>query len=198
MSKKEQKPRKRPDLRIVGRKIAQLRREKGLCMYDFAFEAGQPAWMMMLMENLEAQSSMELASLIPDCVVEEMVREICRAFCVSRRWLTTDLQSPEHPPLPDDGAPKPHVMYLPIMITADDVMHCIDDLLRMAVTGAGSRFGIESMIRQEISSVTQLHQLLTAYEKQNGSEVWSAQERERVRGLLRSRLEALDAHDSVA
>ncbi len=37
---------KRPDMQVVGEKIARLRRAKGLCAAAFAREIDQPAWLI--------------------------------------------------------------------------------------------------------------------------------------------------------
>ena len=178
---------KRPDMQVVGAKIAHLRREKGLCAAAFAREIEQPVWLIMLLESAHMEQSKQLIDLLPDSAIEEFLREIREVYGVSERWLTTRYQSPKHPPLPDTE-PAPAPLLLPITIYPEDTMAFLDDLMALALPNPRSMLQNDSFFRQSLKAVMMLHQLQVAQLQKNGQEELAEQHRQRFKQLREERV----------
>jgi len=178
---------KRPDMQVVGSKIAHLRREKGMCVAAFAGELEQPDWVIMLFESAHMEQSMKLIELFPDSVIEELLQDIQEIFGVSRRWLTTRCQSPKHPVLPD-VEPSPTLLYLPVAISPEDTLFVLDDLMALVRPNSDSMLQNERFFRQRIKSVMMLHQLQWAQLQKNGQEALAGQQRQRFKKLREERI----------
>ena len=178
---------KRPDMQVVGAKIAHLRREKGLCAAAFAREIEQPVWLIMLLGSAHMEQSKQLIDLLPDSVIEEFLREIREAYGVSHRWLTTRYQSPRHPPLPDtESSPAP--LLLPITICPEDTMAFLDDLMALVLPDPRNLLQNDSFFRQSLKAVTMLQQLQVAQLQKNGQEELAEQHRQRFKQLREERV----------
>lgn len=178
---------KRPDMQVVGAKIAHLRREKGLCAAAFAREIEQPLWLIMLLGSAHMEQSKQLIDLLPDSVIEEFLREIREAYGVSHRWLTTRYQSPRHPPLPDtESAPAP--LLLPITICPEDTMAFLDDLMALVLPDPRNLLQNDSFFRQSLKAVTMLQQLQLAQLKQSGQAELAEQHRQQFKQLRKKRV----------
>ena len=174
---------KRPDMQVVGSKIAHLRREKGLCAAAFAREIEQPTWLVMLLESAHTEQSKQLIDLLPDAVIEDLLREIREVYGVSHYWLTTRYQSPKHPPLPHpESTPEP--MLLPIAFTPEDAMAFLDCLMGLAFPKASDLLQHDSLLRQSIKSVAMLIKLQVAHLKQNGQIALAEQFNQQINALL--------------
>lgn len=158
---------KRPDMQVVGAKLAHLRREKGLCAAAFAREIEQPVWLIMLLESAHMEQSKQLIDLLPDSVIEELLREIREVYGVSDRWLTTRYQSPRHPVLPED-MPPPEPLLLPVVVTPEDVMCFLDALTELALPDPRILFQHDKYFLQSIKNVSLLHQLYQAQFRKKG------------------------------
>lgn len=158
---------KRPDMQVVGAKVAHLRREKGLCVAAFARELEQPVWLVMLLESAHMEQSKRLIDLLPDSVIEELLQKICKVYGVSHRWLTTRHQSPRHPPA-QEAEPRPEPLLLPIAITPEDAMTILDDLMCLAQPDPRFLLQHDDFFRQSIKAVSMLHKLQLAQHEQNG------------------------------
>ena len=178
---------KRPDMQVVGAKIAHLRREKGLCAAAFAREIEQPVWLVMLLESAHMEQSKQLIDLLPDSVIEEILREIREVYGVSDRWLTTRYQSPRHPPLPDTE-PAPAPLLLSITICPEDTMAFLDDLMALALPDPRNLLQNDSFFRQSLKAVTMLQQLQLAQLKQSGQAELAEQHRQRFKQLREERI----------
>lgn len=178
---------KRPDMQVVGSKIAHLRREKGLCAAAFAREIEQPVWLIMLLECAHMEQSKQLIDLLPDSVIEELLREIREAYGVSQRWLTTRYQSPKHPPLPDTE-PSPTPLLLPITICPEDTMAFLDDLMALVMPDPRNLLQNDSFFRQSLKAVMMLQQLQLAQLKQSGQAELAEQHRQRFKQLRDERV----------
>ncbi len=178
---------KRPDMQVVGAKIAHLRREKGLCTAAFARELEQPVWLIMLLESAHMEQSKQLIDLLPDSVIEDFLREIREAYGVSHRWLTTRYQSPLHPPLSDTD-PTPVPMLLPTTIYPEDTMAFLDDLMALALPDPCNLLQNNSFFRQSLKAVTMLQQLQLAQLKQSGQAELAEQHRQRFKQLREERI----------
>ena len=178
---------KRPDMQVVGAKIAHLRREKGLCAAAFAREIEQPVWLIMLLESAHMEQSKQLIDLLPDSVIEELLREIREAYGVSHRWLTTRYQSPRHPVLPDAEL-SPTSLLLPISIFPEDTMAFLDDLMALALPNPRNLLQNDSFFRQSLKAVTMLHQLQLAQLNQSGQAELAEQHRQRFKQLREERV----------
>ena len=178
---------KRPDMQVVGAKIAHLRREKGLCAAAFAREIEQPVWLIMLLESAHMEQSKQLIDLLPDSAIEEFLREIREVYGVSERWLTTRYQSPKHPPLPD-AEPVPTPMLLPVCISPEDTMAVLDDMMALAQPDPRNLLQNESLFRQSLKAVVRLHQLQLAQLKQNGQAELAEQHRQCFKQLQEERI----------
>lgn len=178
---------KRPDMQVVGAKIAHLRREKGLCAAAFAREIEQPVWLIMLLESAHMEQSKQLIDLLPDSVIEELLREIREVYGVSDRWLTTRYQSPKHPPLPDTE-PGLAPLLLPITICPEDTMAFLDDLMALALPDPRNLLQNDSFFRQSLKAVTMLQQLQLAQLKQSGQAELAEQHRQRFKQLREERI----------
>ena len=178
---------KRPDMQVVGAKIAHLRREKGLCAAAFAREIEQPVWLVMLLESAHMEQSKQLIDLLPDSVIEEILREIREVYGVSDRWLTTRYQSPRHPPLPDTE-PAPAPLLLSITICPEDTMAFLDDLMALALPDPRNLLQNDSFFRQSLKAVTMLQQLQLAQLKQSGLAELAEQHRQRFKQLRDERV----------
>ena len=174
---------KRPDMQVVGGKIAHLRREKGLCAADFAREIEQPTWLVMLLESAHMEQSKKLIDLLPDSVIEELLREIHEVYGVSRYWLTTRYQSPKHPPLPAPE-PAPAPILLPIAFTPEDAISFLNCLMEFAVAEPGQRLQHSNIFRQSITAVSVLFKLQVAQMKQNGQVALAEQLNQHIKELL--------------
>lgn len=177
---------KRPNMQVVGAKIAHLRREKGLCVAAFAREIEQPAWLIMLLESAHMEQSKQLIDLLPDSVIEELLREIREAYGVSHRWLTTRYQSPKHPALSaDESCPLP--LLLPVAISPEDAMACLDDLMALTMPDPRCLLQHETFFLQCIKNVALLHQLHLAQLRQCGHDALADQHRQQFKQLLDQR-----------
>ena len=178
---------KRPDMQVVGAKIAHLRREKGLCAAAFAREIEQPVWLIMLLESAHMEQSKQLIDLLPDSVIEELLREIREAYGVSHRWLTTRYQSPRHPVLPD-AEPSPTPILLPVVISPEDTLSVLDDLMALVLPDPRNLLQNDSFFRQSLKAVTMLQQLQLAQLKQSGQAELAEQHRQRFKQLREERI----------
>lgn len=178
---------KRPDMQVVGAKIAHLRREKGLCAAAFAREIEQPVWLVMLLESAHMEQSKQLIDLLPDSVIEELLREIRKAYKVSDCWLTTPYQSPLHPPL-SDTEPTPAPLLLPITIFPEDTMAFLDDLMALVLPDPRNLLQNDSFFRQSLKAVTMLQQLQLAQLKQSGQAELAEQHRQRFKQFREERI----------
>lgn len=178
---------KRPDMQVVGAKIAHLRREKGLCAAAFAREIEQPVWLIMLLESAHMEQSKQLIDLLPDSVIEELLREIREAYGVSHRWLTTRYQSPRHPVLPD-AEPSPTPILLPVVISPEDTPSVLDDLMALVMPDPRNLLQNDSFFRQSLKAVTMLQQLQLAQLKQSGQAELAEQHRQRFKQLREERI----------
>ena len=178
---------KRPDMQVVGTKIAHLRREKGLCAAAFAREIEQPVWLIMLLESAHMEQSKKLIDLLPDSVIEEFLREIREAYGVSQRWLTTRYQSPKHPVLPD-AEPSPTPLLLPVVFSPEDTLSVLDDLMALALPNPRNMLQNDSFFRQSLKAVMMLHQLQVAQLQKNGQEELAEQHRQRFKQLREERV----------
>ena len=178
---------KRPDMQVVGAKIAHLRREKGLCAAAFAREIEQPVWLIMLLESAHMEQSKQLIDLLPDSVIEELLREIRKAYKVSDGWSTTPYQSPMHPPL-SDTEPTPVPLLLPITICPEDTMAFLDDLMALVLPDPRNLLQNDSFFRQSLKAVTMLQQLQLAQLKQSGQAELAEQHRQRFKQLREERI----------
>ena len=178
---------KRPNMQVVGAKIAHLRREKGLCAAAFARELEQPVWLVMLLESAHMEQSKQLIDLLPDTVIEDFLREIREVYGVSERWLTTRYQSPQHPPLPDAESISAPV-FLPVTIYPEDTMAFLDDLMELARPDPRNLLQNESFFRQSLKAVMMLHQLQLAQLKQSGQSVLAERHRQRFKQLREERI----------
>ncbi len=68
---------KRPDMQVVGGKIAHLRREKGLCAAAFAREIEQPTWLVMLF-NLQVTQLQQNGQEEPAKQLHQQFRKLLR------------------------------------------------------------------------------------------------------------------------
>ena len=171
----------------TGEFLKRLRREKGLCAAAFAREIEQPVWLIMLLESAHMEQSKQLIDLLPDSVIEELLREIREAYGVSHRWLTTRYQSPKHPPLPDTE-PSPAPLLLPITICPEDTMAFLDDLMALALLDPCNLLQNDSFFRQSLKAVTMLQQLQLAQLKQSGQAELAEQHRQRFKQLREERI----------
>lgn len=178
---------KRPDMQVVGAKVAHLRREKRLCAAAFAREIEQPVWLVMLLESAHMEQSKQLIDLLPDSVIEDFLREIREVYGVNDRWLTTRYQSPKHPPLPDTE-PAPAPLLLPITIYPEDTMAFLDDLMALAQPDPRNLLQNDSFFRQSLKAVTMLQQLQLVQLKQNGQAELAEQHRQRFKQLREERV----------
>lgn len=178
---------KRPDMQVVGAKIAHLRREKGLCAAAFAREIEQPVWLIMLLESAHMEQSKQLIDLLPDSVIDDFLREIREAYGVSHRWLTTRYQSPRHPPLPDTE-PAPAPLLLPITISPEDTMAFLDDLMALVMPDPRNLLQNDSFFRLSLKAVMMLHQLQVAQLQKNGQEELAEKHRQRFKQLREERI----------
>ena len=178
---------KRPDMQVVGAKVAHLRREKGLCAAAFAREIEQPVWLIMLLESAHMEQSKQLIDLLPDSVIEDFLREIRKAYKVSDVWLTTQYQSPLHPPL-SDTKPTPVPLLLPITICPEDTMAFLDDLMALVLPDPRNLLQNDSFFRQSLKAVTMLQQLQLAQLKQSGQAELAEQHRQRFKQLREERI----------
>lgn len=178
---------KRPDMQVVGAKIAHLRREKGLCAAAFAREIEQPVWLIMLLESAHMEQSKQLIDLLPDSVIEELLREIREAYGVSHRWLTTRYQSPKHPVLPD-AEPSPTPILLPVVFSPEDTLSVLDDLMALALPNPRNMLQNNSFFRQSLKAVMMLHQLQVAQLQKNWQEELAEQHRQRFKQLREERV----------
>ena len=178
---------KRPDMQVVGAKIAHLRREKGLCAAAFAREIEQPLWLIMLLESAHMEQSKQLIDLLPDSVIEELLREIREVCGVSDRWLTTRYQSPKHPVLPD-AEPSPTPLLLPVVFSPEDTLSVLDDLMALALPNPRNMLQNNSFFRQSLKAVMMLHQLQVAQLQKNGQEELAEQHRQRFKQLREERV----------
>jgi len=178
---------KRPDMQVVGAKIAHLRREKGLCAAAFAREIEQPVWLIMLLGSAHMEQSKQLIDLLPDSVIEEFLREIREAYGVSQRWLTTRYQSPKHPVLPD-AEPSPTPLLLPVVFSPEDTLSVLDDLMALALPNPRNMLQNDSFFRQSLKAVMMLHQLQVAQLQKNGQEELAEQHRQRFKQLREERV----------
>ena len=178
---------KRPDMQVVGAKVAHLRREKGLCAAAFAREIEQPSWLLMLLESAHMEQSKRLIDLLPDSVIEGFLRDICDVYDVSSRWLTTRRQSPKHPPLPD-AEPSPAPLLLPLTVCPEDVITFLDDLVALALPDSRTLLQNKSIFHQSLKAVTLLHQLQLAQLKQSGQEDLAELHRQRFKQLREERI----------
>ena len=178
---------KRPDMQVVGAKIAHLRREKGLCAAAFAREIEQPVWLIMLLESAHMEQSKQLIDLLPDSVIEELLREIREAYGVSHRWLTTRYQSPKHP-LVQDAEPLPEPLFLPVAITPEDAMSFMDSMMELALPNSSFLLQHESLFRTCIKTVSMLHKLQVAHLEQSGSHAQAEHHRQQFKQLLDQRV----------
>lgn len=178
---------KRPDMQVVGAKVAHLRREKGLCAAAFARELEQPVWLVMLLESAHMEQSKQLIDLLPDSMIEDFLREIREVYGVSDRWLTTRYQSPRHPPLPDmEIAPAP--LLLPITIYPEDTLAFLDDLMALAQPDPRTLLRNDSFFRQHLRAVTMLQLLQLAQLKQSGQAELAEQHHQRFKQLREERI----------
>ena len=178
---------KRPDMQVVGAKIAHLRREKGLCAAAFARELEQPFWLVMLLESAHMEQSKQLIDLLPDTVIEDFLQEIREVYGVSKRWLTTRYQSPQHPPLPDVETVTAPV-FLPVTIYPEDTMAFLDDLMALVLPDPRNLLQNDSFFRQSLKAVTMLQQLQLAQLKQSGQAELAEQHRQRFKQLRKERI----------
>ena len=177
---------KRPDMQEVGARIAHLRREKGLCAAAFARELEQPVWLIMLLESAHMEQSKRLIDLLPDSVIEALLREIREVFDVSNRWLTTRYQSPKHPPL-QAAEPLPEPLFLPIAITPEDALSVFDSLMELALPNSSFLLQYESLFRTSMKTVSMLYQLHVAHLAQSGNHALAAHHRQQFKQLLDQR-----------
>ena len=178
---------KRPDMQVVGTKIAHLRREKRLCAVAFAREIEQPVWLIMLLESAHMEQSKQLIDLLPDSVIEEIQREIREVYGVSDRWLTTRYQSPKHPPLPDTE-PSPTPILLPVVFSPEDTLAVLDDLMALVLPNPRHLLQNDSFFRQSLKAVMTLHQLQVAHLQNSGQEALAEQQRQRFKQLREERV----------
>lgn len=174
----------RPDMTIVGKRIRQLRRERGLCVAEFARQTMQPVWLTMLVENAHPGCAHEPVDLLPIPAIDEMLRKIENTFGVTRSWLTTCNQFC----LPEEE-PQPPVLLLPIFLEPEDVVHCIDDILAWASPGNHA----DDLSYQCTASLMLLYQLQLILQQQSKSRAWAAGKRDRLHQLIQARIEALMA-----
>lgn len=172
----------RPDMMIIGKRIRQLRRERGMYVAEFARQIKQPVWLVMLVENAHTECAREPVELLPIHVVDKMLQEIENNFGVTRSWLTTCDQFS----LPEEQ-PQPPVLLLPISLEPEDVMHCIDDILSLASSGNHA----DDLTYQSIVSLMLLYRLQLTLQQQSKSRAWATGERERLHQLIQARIEAL-------
>ena len=178
---------KRPDMQVVGSKIAHLRREKGLCAAAFAREIEQPTWLIMLLESAHMEQSMKLIDLLPDSVIDELLREIHEVYGVSHYWLTTRYQSPKHPVLSDiETSPLP--ILLPVVISPDDTLSVLDDLMALAVLNPRKTLQNDSFFQRSLKAVMMLHQLQLAQLQKSGQAELAEQHRRRFKQLREERI----------
>lgn len=174
-------------MQVVGAKIAHLRREKGLCAAAFAREIEQPVWLLMLLESAHMEQSKQLIDLLPDSVIDDFLREIREAYGVSHRWLTTRYQSPRHPPLPD-AEPSPTPILLPVVISPEDTLAVLDDLMALALPNPRNMLQNDSFFRQSLKAVMTLHQLQVAHLQNSGQEALAEQQRQQFKQLREGRV----------
>lgn len=182
---------KRPDMQIVGAKIAHLRREKGMCIAAFARELEQPAWLISLVENAHDERSASLIELLPDSVIEELLREIHEVFGVSYYWLTTRYQSPKHPPLTYDSFPPKPMMYLPISVDPEDAIALLDDILTLTLSTSNLSSERECIFRHTVITVTKLFQLQLAALEHEGHPELAQLMRHKYQQMLQERIKHL-------
>ena len=182
---------KRPDMQVVGAKIYRLRREKGLCIVDFARELEQPLWLVMLLESAHMPRSKRLIDLLPDSAIETLLREIREVYGVSNRWLTTRYQSPKHPPLPGEEQPLDPLMYLPVTLSSSDFMSLLDHMLALMTPGPNRLTATESMLREITAGLLTLFQLQQALLRQDGCDALAQQEHQHLQLLIQQRLDQL-------
>ena len=180
-------------MKVAGAKIAQLRREQNMCVAEFARQIEQPIWLVILAENGHIDYIQELLDLLPDHVIETLLRQIIEVFGVSPRWLTTRYQSPKHPPLPEDQNPQLPLLYLPIIICAEDVIHYIYDMLSFIQLRNPDDIETISIAGQGIHSVVLLFNLLMSLLKKNGFDVVAAEEHEQLQTLLQTHIKDADS-----
>ena len=174
---------KRPDMQVVGEKIAHLRREEGLCAAAFAREIEQPTWLVMLLESAHMEKSKRLIDLLPDLVIDKLLQKIHVVFDVSRYWLTTRYQSPKHPPLPN---PEPALepVLLPIAFTPEDAMAFLECLMSLVMPDSRCLLQYDSLFHQSLTAISMLFNLQVAQMKQNGQVEQAERMNQRFRELL--------------
>ncbi|MBQ2978206.1 MAG: hypothetical protein IJE17_12025, partial [Clostridia bacterium] len=106
---------------------------------------------------------------------------------VSHRWLTTRYQSPKHPVLPD-AATSPTPILLPVVISPEDTLSVLDDLMALALPNPRSMLQNDSFFRQSLKAVMMLHQLQVAQLQKNGQEELAEQHRQRFKQLREERV----------
>ena len=176
---------KRPDMQVVGVKIAQLRREKGLCAAAFARELEQPYWLVMLLESAHMEQSKRLIDLLPDSVIEDFLRDICAVYEVSYRWLTAWDPSTKLPPN-DDKALEP--VFLPVFMSPEDAVTFMDSLMELCITVPQYTLDDPCCIRQDIYTITHLFNLQTAQLRAHGHPDLAKRQRQQFRQLLREHI----------
>ena len=110
---------------------------------------------------------MRLIDLLPDSLIKDCLREIHETFDVSYRWLTTRYQSPKHPPLSED-MPAAEPMLLPVVVTPEDVMSCLDTLTELALPDPRILFQHDKYFLQSIKNASLLHRLYQAQLRKTG------------------------------
>ena len=176
---------KRPDMQVVGAKIVQLRREKGLCAAAFARELEQPYWLVMLLESAHMEQSNRLIDLLPDSVIEDFLRDVCAVYEVSHRWLTTRDPASKLPPN-DDNALEP--VFLPVFISPDDAVTFMDSLMELSIAVPKYTLDYPCRIRQDIYTITHLFNLQTAQLCAHGHPDLAKRQRQQFRQLLREHI----------
>lgn len=178
---------KRPDMQVLGAKLYHLRREKGLCAAAFAREIEQPAWLIMLLESAHMEQSKQLLDQLPDSVIEELLQAIREIYGVGDYWLTTRYQSPKHPPQEADG-PAPEPLYLPVLITPEDAMTFLDDLMSLAFPTPRDLLQNTRYFRTRINGLSMLFQLHMTQLKTHGHTDLADQHYRQFRELLDQRM----------
>ena len=180
---------KRPNMEVVGGKIARLRREKELCIVTFAREIEQPVWLLMLLENAHDAQCRHLIDLLPDGLIENLLREVREVYGVSERWLTTRYQSSKQPPLPEPELPAAPLLYLPISLSAADFISLLDGFINLALPA--DPLEVNSVCRQLTNDVVALYHLQQALLREAGCSALAQEQQQKLQALFQQRLAAL-------
>lgn len=181
---------KRPDMKVVGAKIYQLRQEKGLCAAAFARDIAQPVWLVMLLESAHVEQFRQLIDLLPDSTIEKALQEIQAVYGVSNRWLTTRYQSPKHAPLKE--LPPVPMLQLPLTMSSADVMVLLDQLMALSMPGYASELESSTVLQEMTAGLITMFELQQAVLRKDGHGDQAHEERQWLYRELEQRIEEYD------